>query len=110
MKKFFELMKSLIKTMENFQKRIRIVRLINNEKVFLKYTRRARHITHKIFDKNYGTIHETEPILRLNNPIYVGFTVLQLSKWLMYDFNYNFIKKSLMLDCCLLTQTVLLMK
>ena len=29
----------------------------------------------------------------LNEPIYVGSIVLELSKWLMYDFHYNFIKK-----------------
>ena len=29
----------------------------------------------------------------LNKPICVGFTVLELSKWLMYNFHYNFIKK-----------------
>ena len=28
----------------------------------------------------------------LNKAIYVGFTVLELSKWLMYDFHYSFIK------------------
>ena len=41
------------KTMEILRKRIN-VRLINNEKDFLKYTRRPTHITHKIFSKNYA--------------------------------------------------------
>ena len=68
------------------------------------------HITHKIFGKDYAAIHEMKPVLILNKPIYVGFTVLDLSKWKMYDFHYNFIKKNLMLNCYLLTQTVLFMK
>ena len=80
------------KTMENLRKRIN-VRLINNKKDFLKYINRPTHITHKIFGKNYAAIHEIKPILTLNKPIYVKFTVLELSKLLMYDFYYNFIKK-----------------
>ena len=97
------------KTMENLQKRIS-VQLVNNAKDFLKYTSKPTYITHKIFGKNYATIYEIKPVLMLNKPIYVGFTVLDLSKWGMYDFHYNFIKKVLMLCYCLLTQTVLLMK
>ena len=97
------------KTMENLRKRIN-VRLLNNAKEFLKYTSRPTHITHKTFDKNLVAIHEIKPVLILNKPIYVGFTVLELSKWLMYDFHYNFMKKFLMLNYCLLIQTVLLMK
>ena len=81
------------KTMKNLRERIN-VRLVNNEKDFLKYTSRPTHITHKIFGKNYAAIHEIKPALTLKKPIYVGFTVLELSKWLMYDFHYNFIKKT----------------
>ena len=93
-KDFFKLMINSVygKTMENLRKRIN-VRLVNNEKDFLKYTSRPTHITHKIFGKNYAAIHEIKPVLTLNKPIYVGFTVLELSKWLMYDFHYSFIKK-----------------
>ena len=94
-KDFFKLMINSVygKTMENLRKRTS-VRLVNNEKDFLKYTSRPTHITHKIFSKNYAAIHEIKPVLTLKKPIYVGFTVLELSKWLMYDFYYNFIKEN----------------
>ena len=61
--------------MENLRKRIN-VRLVNNEKDFLKYTSRQTYITHKIFDKDYAAIHETKLILILNKPVYLGFTSL----------------------------------
>ena len=67
--------------------------MVNNEKDILKNTSRPTHITHKIFDKNFAAIHEIKSILTLTKPIYVGFTVLELSRWLMYDFHYNFTKK-----------------
>ena len=73
-------------TMENLRKRTN-ARLVNNEKDFLKYTSRPTYVTHKPFDKDYATIHEIKPVLMLNKPIYIGFTVLELSKWMMYDFH-----------------------
>ena len=79
--------------MENLRKRIN-VRLVNNKKDFLKYTSKPTHITHKFFVKDYAAIHETKPVLILNKAIYIGFTVLDLSKWKMYDFHYNLIKKN----------------
>ena len=78
------------KTMENLRKRVDF-RLVRNEKDFLKYTSSPIYITHKIFDKNNAAIHEIKSVLTLKEPIYVGFTVLELSKWLRYDFHYNFI-------------------
>ena len=103
---FFKLMTNSVygKTMENLRKRIS-VKLVNNEKDYLKYTSRPTFISTKIFDKNYAAIHEFKPILTLTKPIYVGFSAIELSKWLMYDFHYN-----LMLNCYLLTKTVSLMK
>ena len=81
------------KTMENLIKRIN-VRFLNNKKDFLKYTSRPTYVTHKLSNKNFAAIHEVKQVLVVNKPIYVGFTVLDLSKWLMYDFHYNFIKKN----------------
>ena len=95
-KDFFKLMinSAYCKTMENLRKRIN-VRLVNNKNDISKYTSRPTYITHKIFDKIYAAIYEIKPVLTLNKAIYVGFSVLELSKWLMYDFHYNFIKKKI---------------
>ena len=67
------------KTMENLRKRIN-GRIVSNKKDFLKYMSRPTYIAHKIFVKDYAAIHEIKPILMLNKPIYVGLTVLELSK------------------------------
>ena len=94
-KDFFKLMINSVygKSKENLGKRIN-VRFVNNEKDFLKYTSKPTYVTHKLFNKNFAAIHEVKQVLMLNKPIYIGFTVLDLSKWLMYDFHYNFVKKN----------------
>ena len=85
------------KRMENLRKKIN-VRLAINAKDYLKYVSKPTFVSQKNFGKNFAAIHEIKPVLVPNKPIYVGFTVLELSKYLMYDFHYNFIKKKFNAD------------
>ena len=52
------------KTMENLRKRIN-VRLVTNDKYFLKYTSRPAYITHKRFGEYYAAIHKIKTVLIL---------------------------------------------
>ena len=87
-KTFFKLIISSVygKTMENLRRRISVT-IVNNEKDFLKHVSKLTYVSRKIFSKNYVAIHEIKPVLRLKKPIYVGFTVLESSQWLMYVFH-----------------------
>ena len=79
-------------------------------KRFFKYTSRPTYNTHKLFGKDYAAIHEIKSILILNKPTYIGFTVLDLSKWLTYDFYYNFITKNFDAKLLFTETEVLLLK
>ena len=85
-KNFFKLMVNFVygKSMENLRKRIN-VKLVNNKENYLKYTCRPTFVSQKNFDENLVAIHRVKPVLLLNKPIYIGFSVLELSKLLMYD-------------------------
>ena len=78
------------KTMENLRKIIKI-RVVKNSQDFIKYTSRPTCVNWKAFENDLAAIHEKKISLTLNKPIYVGFTVLEISKWEMYNFHYNFI-------------------
>ena len=80
------------KTMENLRKRVD-VKLINNDKDYVKSASKTTLASQKIFSKNLVAIHKIKPVLLLNEPIYVGFSVLELSKLLMYEFHYNYFKE-----------------
>ena len=90
---FFKLMINRVfgKTMENLRKRI-CDELINNTKGYVRCLSRPSFVSQKIFSKNFVAVHKIKPVLSLNKPIYVGFSILELSKSLMYEFHYKYIK------------------
>ena len=96
-------------TMENFRKRIN-ARLVNKAEDFLKYTSRSTYITHKFFGENCAASREIKLVLILSKLIYGRFTVLDLNKWKMYDFHYNFIKKNFDAELLFTYTTALPMK
>ena len=92
-KDFFKLMNNSVfgKTMENIRKRVD-VRLVTNEKKLLKLASKPTYVSSKIFNENLVAVHKIKETLTLNRPAYVGMCILDLSKTLMYDFHYNYIK------------------
>ena len=47
---------------------------------------------HKTFDNNLITTPKSKLGLKLNKPAYIGMSILQFSKVLMYEFHYDNIK------------------
>ena len=93
-KDFFKLMNNSVfgKTMENIRKRVD-VRLITDGKKLLKMSSKPTFVCSKIFNENLVAVHKIKEVLTLNRPAYVGMCILDLSKTLMYDFHYNYIKQ-----------------
>ena len=79
------------KTTENLRKRIN-VRLVNYAGDYKKYLSKPSFVSQKIFTKIFVAIHEIKPVLTLDKPIYVGFSILDLSKLLRCEFHYKHIK------------------
>ena len=49
-------------------------------------------MSHKIFDNDLVAIRKNKVTLTLNKPAYIGMCILELSKVLMYEFHYDYIK------------------
>ena len=59
----------------------------------MKLTSNPTFVTGKIFNEILVAVHKIKETLTLNRPTYAGMCILDLSKTLMYDFHYNYIKK-----------------
>ena len=80
------------KMIENLRKRVD-VKLVTDEKKLDNLTLKPTYVSSKIFNENLIAVHKVKETLTLSNPAYVGMCILDLSKMLMYDFHYNYIKK-----------------
>ena len=92
-KDFFKLMNNSVfgKTMENIRNRVD-VKLVNTEEKLRKLVAKPNFRSRKIFSENLVSVHMKKTSLTMNKPVYLGMCILDLSKTIMYDFHYNYIK------------------
>ena len=77
--------------MENIRKRVNI-KLVNNKEKGEKLSAKPNFNHCNIFCENIIAIHMKKTKLLFKKPVYLGMCILDLSKTLMYDFHYNYIK------------------
>ena len=80
------------KICENLRKRVD-VRLVTDQNKLPKLASKPTYVNSKICTEDLVTVHKIKETLKLDGPAYVGMCILDLSKTLMYDFHYNYIKK-----------------
>ena len=93
-KDFFKVMNNSVfgKTMENIRNRVNI-KLVTDKKKAEKLAAKPNFKHCNIFDENLIALHMKKTSLTMNKPVYLGMNILDLSKILMFDFHYNYIKK-----------------
>ena len=93
-KDFFKLMNNSVfgKTIENIRKRQNI-ELVDNRKKAVKLTSKPNFDRVTIFDRNLIAVHMKKTEVYFNKPVYVGQAILDLSKTLMFNFHYTYIKE-----------------
>ena len=79
------------KTMEDVRNKI-VLKLVSNKRDYLKWTYKPSYILHKIFENELVAILKNKVALTLNKLGYIGMCILELSKALMYEFHYDYIK------------------
>ena len=78
--------------MENVREHRRM-NLFATEKQEKKLAAKPTFRSFKRFQENLIAVERYKCIVHLQKPIYTGFCLLDISKLLMYDFHYNYIKQ-----------------
>ena len=92
-KGFFKLMSNAVfgKTMENVRKH-QDIKLVKTDKKRNKLVSEPNFHTMKLIDNNLAIIEMRKVKVKMNKPIYLGLSILDISKILMYEFWYDYVK------------------
>ena len=92
-KDFFKLMNNSAfgKTMKNVRNH-RDIKLVTTEKQRRKLVSKLNYHTTKKFSENLLDIEMKKTKVKMNKPAYLGMSILDISKRLMYEFWYDYIK------------------
>ena len=92
-KDFFKLMNNSVfgKTMENVRKH-RDIKLVTTEEKRIKFVSEPNYHTTKHLSNNLFAIEMKKTKVKMNKPVYLGMSILDISKTLMYEFWYDYVK------------------
>ena len=91
-KDFFKLMNNSVfgKTMENVRN-LRDIKLVTSNKRRKRLVSEPNYHSWKTFSDHLKAIEMKKKRVKMNKPLYLGISILDISKILMYEFWYNYI-------------------
>ena len=92
-KDFFKLKNNAVfgKTMENIRKH-RDIKLVTTDKRRDKLVSESNYHTINYISEDLSIIEMNKTKVKMNKPIYLGLSILEISKLLMYEFWYDYMK------------------
>ena len=92
-KDFFKLMNNSVfgKTMENVRNH-RDIKLVTSEKIRKRLVSEPNYHTCKKFSDHLMAIETKNTRIKMNKPLYLGASILDISKTLMYEFWHDYLK------------------
>ena len=92
-KDFFKLMNNAVfgKTMENVRKH-RDIKLVKTDHKRNKLVLEPNYHTMKLISENLSIIEMKKVKVKMNKSIYLGLLILEISKIIMYEFWYDYMK------------------
>ena len=92
-KDFFKSMNDCVfrKTMENVRNH-QAIKVVTTDKTRNQLVSESNYHTTKWFSENLLATEMTKAKSKMNKPVYLGFSILDLSKIMMYEFWYEYMK------------------